>query len=65
MVGPRARSEGGSVVNAREEVLARIRAANASARPTTSAIPRDYRRTGAHPRGAPELMAGADRLSNS
>src|SRR4051794_25396388 len=56
MVGPRARSEGGSVVNAREEVLARIRAANASARPTTGAIPRDYRRTGAHPAGAPELI---------
>ena len=43
-------------MNAREEVLARIRAANASARPTTGAIPRDYRRTGAHPRGAPELV---------
>jgi len=42
-------------VNAREEVLARIRAANAAARPAPGEVPRDYHRTGAHPPGAPEL----------
>jgi L-lactate dehydrogenase complex protein LldG len=43
-------------VSAREEVLARIRAANAAARPTAVEVPRDYHRTGAHPAGAPELV---------
>ena len=43
-------------MNARDEVLARIRAANAAARPTPGEIPRDYRRSGAHPPGAPELV---------
>jgi L-lactate dehydrogenase complex protein LldG len=43
-------------VNPREDVLARIRAANAAARPTPGEIPRDYRRSGAHPPGAPELV---------
>ena len=43
-------------MNAREEVLARIRAANAAARPAPGEVPRDYRRSGAHPPGAPELV---------
>jgi L-lactate dehydrogenase complex protein LldG len=43
-------------VSAREDVLARIRAANAAARPTAVEVPRDYHRTGAHPVGAPELI---------
>jgi L-lactate dehydrogenase complex protein LldG len=43
-------------VNAHDEVLARIRAANAAARPTHGEIPRDYRRSGTHPPGAPELV---------
>jgi L-lactate dehydrogenase complex protein LldG len=43
-------------VNARAEVLARIRAANAAARPTPGEIPRDYRHTGAHPRGSAALI---------
>jgi len=43
-------------VSAREEVLTRIRAANAAARPTAVEVPRDYRRSGAHPPGAPELV---------
>jgi L-lactate dehydrogenase complex protein LldG len=43
-------------VSAREEVLARIRTANAAARPTPGEVPREYRRTGAHPAGAPELI---------
>lgn len=44
-------------MNARDEVLARIRAANrhAGARPVE--VPRDYRRAGAHSPGAPELLA--------
>jgi L-lactate dehydrogenase complex protein LldG len=43
-------------MSAREEVLARIRAANAAARPRAVEVPRDYHRTGAHPPGAPELV---------
>ena len=43
-------------MSAREEVLARIRAANAAARPTAGEVPRDYRRSGTHPPGAPELV---------
>ena len=43
-------------MNAREEVLARIRAANAAARPTPGEIPRDYRRTGVHPPGSADLI---------
>ena len=43
-------------MSARDEVLARIRAANAAARPTPGEVPRDYRRTGAHAPGAPELV---------
>lgn len=43
-------------MNARDEVLARIRAANAAARQAPGEIPRDYRRAGAHPPGAPELV---------
>ena len=43
-------------MSAREEVLARIRAANAAARPTPGPVIRDYRRDGAHPPGAPELV---------
>jgi L-lactate dehydrogenase complex protein LldG len=47
---------GWSGVSAREEVLARIRTANAAARATPGEVPREYRRTGAHPAGAPELI---------
>jgi len=43
-------------VNAREEVLARIRAANAAARPSAGEVPREYRRQGAYPPGSPELL---------
>jgi L-lactate dehydrogenase complex protein LldG len=43
-------------VSAREEVLRRIRAANAAARPTAVEVPREYHRAGAHPPGAPELV---------
>jgi L-lactate dehydrogenase complex protein LldG len=43
-------------VSARDEVLARIRAANAAARPTPGGIPRDYRRSGAHTAGSAELI---------
>jgi L-lactate dehydrogenase complex protein LldG len=43
-------------VSAREEVLARIRAANAAARPTVGEVPREYRRQGAYPPGSPELV---------
>src|SRR5690606_31239848 len=54
VVGPRARR---CVVSARDEVLARIRAANAAAgHPAPPEVPRDYRRAGAHPAGAPELL---------
>ena len=60
MVGRRTprpdRWSGGNAVNAREEVLARIRAANAAARPTPGEIPRDYRHTGAHPQGSAALI---------
>ena len=51
-----ARARGGRRVSAREEVLRRIRAANAAARPTAVEVPRDYHRAGAHPPGAPELV---------
>jgi L-lactate dehydrogenase complex protein LldG len=45
-------------VSAREEVLGRIRAANAAAgHPPPPQVPRDYHRTGSHPAGAPELLA--------
>jgi L-lactate dehydrogenase complex protein LldG len=44
-------------VSARDEVLARIRAANAAAgHPPPPDVPRDYH-CGAHPAGAPELLA--------
>jgi L-lactate dehydrogenase complex protein LldG len=43
-------------MTARDDVLARIRAANTAARPAPGPIPRDYRRTGAHPPGAPQLI---------
>jgi L-lactate dehydrogenase complex protein LldG len=43
-------------MSAREEVLARIRAANAAARPTPGEVPRGYHRAGDHPSGAPELV---------
>jgi L-lactate dehydrogenase complex protein LldG len=44
--------------SAREEVLGRIRAANAAAgHPAPPEVPRDYHRSGAHPAGAPELLA--------
>jgi L-lactate dehydrogenase complex protein LldG len=49
-------SVGWSIVSAREEVLARIRTANAAARATPGEVPREYRRTGAHPAAAPELI---------
>ncbi len=46
------------MTGAREEVLARIRAANAAAgSPAPPEVPRDYRRTGEHPPGAPQLLA--------
>jgi L-lactate dehydrogenase complex protein LldG len=45
-------------MSAREEVLGRIRAANAAAgHPLPPDVPRDYHRTGSHPAGAPELLA--------
>jgi L-lactate dehydrogenase complex protein LldG len=45
-------------VNARDEVLGRIRAANAAAgHPAPPDVPRDYHRTGTRPAGAPELLA--------
>ena len=45
-------------MNAREEVLGRIRAANAAAAdPPPPEVPRGYHRSGAHPAGAPELLA--------
>lgn len=45
-------------MSAREEVLGRIRAANAAAgHPAPPDVPRDYHRTGANPAGAPELLA--------
>lgn len=44
-------------MSAREEVLGRIRAANAAAgHPAPPEVPRDYHRTGTHPAGAPELL---------
>lgn len=56
--GPLVRQEaGGGGVSAREEVLGRIRAANAAAgSPAAAEPPRDYRTTGAHPPGAPALL---------
>ena len=45
-------------MSAREEVLARIRAANAAAgHPPPPAVPREYHRKGGHAAGAPELLA--------
>ncbi len=45
-------------MSARDEVLARIRGANAAAgHPQPPDVPRDYHRAGAHPAGAPELLA--------
>jgi L-lactate dehydrogenase complex protein LldG len=47
-----------NTVSAREEVLGRIRAANAAAgHPPPPDVPRDYHRGGTHPAGAPELLA--------
>jgi L-lactate dehydrogenase complex protein LldG len=44
-------------VNARDDVLGRIRAANAAAgRPAPPDVPRDYHRTGEHPPGHPALI---------
>jgi L-lactate dehydrogenase complex protein LldG len=44
-------------VSAREELLARIRAANAAAgHPPPPDVPRDYHRSGVHPAGVPELL---------
>jgi L-lactate dehydrogenase complex protein LldG len=44
-------------VNARDDVLSRIRAANAAAgRPAPPDVPRDYHRTGEHPPGHPALI---------
>jgi L-lactate dehydrogenase complex protein LldG len=44
-------------MSSREEVLARIRAANAAAGyPKPPDVPRDYRRRGEHPPGAPALL---------
>jgi L-lactate dehydrogenase complex protein LldG len=44
-------------VSAREEVLGRIRAANAAAgQPAPPPVPRDYHRKGEHPPGAPALV---------
>lgn len=43
-------------MNARDEVLARVRAANQAARAKSPTIPRDHRRTGTHPAGAPPLL---------
>ena len=44
-------------MNAREEVLGRIRAANAAAgHPAPPEVPRDYHRTGGHSAGAAELL---------
>ena len=44
-------------MSAREEMLGRIRAANAAAgHPAAPEVPRDYHRTGTHPAGAPELL---------
>ncbi|GAA0919755.1 LutC/YkgG family protein [Pseudonocardia zijingensis] len=44
-------------MSARDDVLARIRAANAAAgHPPPPEVPRDYHRTGAHPAGSPELL---------
>src|SRR5207248_11436102 len=55
VVGARAR---GCVVTAREEVLGRIRAANAAAgHPAPPDVPREYHRSGVRPAGAPELLA--------
>jgi L-lactate dehydrogenase complex protein LldG len=45
------------VTAAREEMLGRIRAANAAAgRPAPPEVPRDYHRTGEHPPGHPALI---------
>lgn len=45
-------------MTAREEVLGRIRAANAAAgHPPAPTVPREYHRRGDHPPGAPELLA--------
>jgi L-lactate dehydrogenase complex protein LldG len=45
-------------VSAREEVLARIRAANAAAgHPPPPSVPHEYHRKGGHAAGAPELLA--------
>lgn len=43
------------MTDARQAVLARIRAA-LGPDPVTPAVPRDYRRTGSHPPGSPELL---------
>ncbi|HXV94311.1 MAG TPA: LUD domain-containing protein [Pseudonocardia sp.] len=46
-----------SAPSARDEVLARVRAANAAAgSPRPPDVPRAYRTAGAHPPGAPELL---------
>ncbi|NUT96389.1 MAG: LUD domain-containing protein [Saccharothrix sp.] len=43
-------------MNPRTEVLSRIRAANQAARAMPPPIPRNHRRTGTHPAGAPPLL---------
>jgi L-lactate dehydrogenase complex protein LldG len=49
---------------ARDDILARVRAALGE-RPPAPDIPRNYRRTGAHPAGAPALLdLLADRLTD-
>ncbi|HEY0814330.1 MAG TPA: LUD domain-containing protein [Pseudonocardia sp.] len=46
-----------TAITAREQMLGRIRAANrAAGSPSPPAVPRDYRHTGEHPRGAPALV---------
>jgi L-lactate dehydrogenase complex protein LldG len=44
-------------MSARDDILARIRAANTAAGAQPVDVPRDYRRTGEHPPGHPHLLA--------
>ena len=53
---------GAVVVSARDEVLARLRAARDAGGATAPEVPREYRRTGTAPPGSPEVV---DRLAET
>ncbi|MDD7934482.1 LUD domain-containing protein [Actinomycetospora straminea] len=50
----------GRLVSAREEVLARLRAARDAGGATSPDVPREYRRTGSHPPGSAAAVARLD-----